>query len=473
MIAAVLVMVCHYVIKDLLTVNDDTQKDTNYVSRTLQNIIQRARVLPWNKLRIPIVVMQLLTQFVSITGTQYPPIYSNYLKWLDIINLDMSWLLSAGCVMHMCFYTKLLITTIVPLVVAAVILAIHLRVQCKSGPVIAIQDPATSQQRSFRTDALQQATAKHLSAFLTFTFLIYSTVSTVVFQTFACDALDGTKESWLRADYSISCNTDTHTVYKVYAAVMIAVYPIAIPLLYAVLLWRHRHSLNPATTAARTNGLRAILNRLSQSFRHCTSASTADTSVASNSEAYSTASRNNRSLQQQQQDSISTATIAKPESIRFLWSPYRQQVYCWEVVECIRRLALTGFLVFILPGTAGQSAVACVFTVIALIVFSIASPFADITDFNHYWLGCMILFLSTILALLLKGNYTASDTSSQQVLPTLLVILNVLLIVSVIAAAVVVARRALPTITKSVSAPIGPKQQLQQQHDDQEQGPPN
>jgi hypothetical protein len=154
MIAAVLVMVCYYVIKDLLTVNDDAQKDTNYVNRTLRNLVQRARALPWNKLRIPIVVMQLLTQFVSITGTQYPPIYSHYLKWLDIINLDVSWLLSAGCVMHISFYTKLLITTIVPLVVAAVILAIHLRMRWKSGPVIAIQDPATSQQRSFRTDAL-------------------------------------------------------------------------------------------------------------------------------------------------------------------------------------------------------------------------------------------------------------------------------------------------------------------------------
>jgi hypothetical protein len=178
-------------------------------------------------------------------------------------------------------------------------------------------------------------------------------------------------------------------------------------------------------------------------------------------------------LRQQQQDSISTAAIAKPESIRFLWSPYGEQVYWWEVVECIRRLALTGFLVFILSETTSQSAVACVFTVITVIVFSIASPFADRIDFNHYWLGCTILFLSTTLALLLKGNYTASDTSSQQVLPTLLVILNILLIVKVVAAAVVVARRALPTITKTVSAPIGPKQQLQQQHDDQEQGPPN
>jgi NADH:ubiquinone oxidoreductase subunit 6 (subunit J) len=151
-------------------------------------------------------------------------------------------------------------------------------------------------------------------------------------------------------------------------------------------------------------------------------------------------------------------------------------VYWWEVLECIRRLALTGFLVFILPGTAGQSAVACVFTVITLIVFSTAAPFADTVDFDNYWLGCMILFLSTILAFLLKGNYTATDRTNQEVLPALLVTLNLLLIVSVVAAVASATRRALPTISSnkaSCSAPVGPKLLLQLQQHDQEQGPPN
>eukprot|EP00953_Heterococcus_sp_UTEX-ZZ885_P041481 21161-Heterococcus_DN1.PRE.3 len=150
---------------------------------------------------LPIVVMQLLTQFVSITGTQYESVYSVFLKWLNVINLDMSWLLSAGCVLRVSFYVKLLTATIAP--------------ECA--------------------------------------------ISTVVFQTFSCDYLEDTKESWLRADYSVSCDTDKHTAYKVYAAVMIAVYPIGIPVLYATLLWRHRHSLNlTASITAEATGLRAL-----------------------------------------------------------------------------------------------------------------------------------------------------------------------------------------------------------------------
>ena len=52
---------------------------------------------------------------------------------------------------------------------------------------------------------------------------VLTSTSTVVFQTLACDeeAVEG--ESYLRADYSLSCNTAEHTWYKMYAAVMIVV----------------------------------------------------------------------------------------------------------------------------------------------------------------------------------------------------------------------------------------------------------
>eukprot|EP00953_Heterococcus_sp_UTEX-ZZ885_P038635 19834-Heterococcus_DN1.PRE.2 len=191
---------------------------------------------------------------------------------------------------------------------------------------------------------------------------------------------------------------------------MIVIYPIGIPALYAYLLWRHRARLY-LTTAISSKATTAPINNGSQQ------------------------------LQQQCKNDVDTrANDATLNTISFVWSPYKPQAYWWEVVECIRRLLLTGFLVIILPGTAGQSAVACVFSVLKLIVFAQISPFADRTDFKHYWLGCVILFLSTVLALLLKGDYTATDTQSQQILPILSVILNILLTVSVVAAVVVVAR---------------------------------
>lgn len=52
---------------------------------------------------------------------------------------------------------------------------------------------------------------------------VFTSTSTVVFKTFSCDteAVDG--ESFLRADYSISCKTTAHKWFKAYAGIMIVV----------------------------------------------------------------------------------------------------------------------------------------------------------------------------------------------------------------------------------------------------------
>ena len=52
---------------------------------------------------------------------------------------------------------------------------------------------------------------------------MFTSASTVVFKTFGCDNSVVEGESYLRADYSISCQTATHTLYKVYAGFMLLV----------------------------------------------------------------------------------------------------------------------------------------------------------------------------------------------------------------------------------------------------------
>ncbi len=50
-------------------------------------------------------------------------------------------------------------------------------------------------------------------------FLVYSSVSSIVFQMFECDSIEvGT---FLVADYSISCDTPKHRAYMVLAILMI------------------------------------------------------------------------------------------------------------------------------------------------------------------------------------------------------------------------------------------------------------
>ena len=78
--------------------------------------------------------------------------------------------------------------------------------------------------------------------------LIYSvmpSVSTTVFGAFSCDYLKDTGESYsdggyLIADYSIDCGTKEYALYATYSGVMVVVYPIGIPLVFALLLFRKR-----------------------------------------------------------------------------------------------------------------------------------------------------------------------------------------------------------------------------------------
>jgi hypothetical protein len=164
-----------------------------------------------------------------------------------VFNLNLGWLLTLGCLTNVDFYQKLLLTTLGPFVVALALAATYAAVRQKNKVQAVITYTSKRIVVPARTSKLEKAVVKHYLVFLAMTFLIYSTVSTTVFQTFACDTIDdlaSTKTSYLLADYSIQCYTSKHKLYKVYAGFMLFIYPFGIPALYAWLLWSNRHKLS-------------------------------------------------------------------------------------------------------------------------------------------------------------------------------------------------------------------------------------
>jgi hypothetical protein len=303
------------------------------------NIIQKLTKFHWSKLRIPIVAFQIVTQYISITGLPLPNIYRKFLSWTDVFNLNLGWLLSLGCFTQIDFYQNLLIATLGPFVVAAALVATYATVRHRNK--VQAVNTYTSQRMVVpaRTSRLEKALAKHYLVFLAMTFLIYSTVSTTVFQTFACGTIDGSataKTSYLRADYSIQCGTAKHTLYRVYAGFMVIIYFLGIPTLYAWLLWSNRHKLS----------------------------SNNESSV--------------RMLNRNKDVSLRSTII--------LWKSYTPNMYYWEVVECMRRWLLRGAVVFIAPGTAAQAAIACVFAMFSIVVALYCQPHADMLDGRIYTL---------------------------------------------------------------------------------------
>jgi hypothetical protein len=318
---------------------------------------------------------------------------TDFLSWLDVFNFNLPYTLPIGCMVRVTFYIKLLVTTLTPLVLVA-ILACTYAVSCSKNKVTEVARASTTNLYA-RNDRLQQIFAKHVNALLVLTFLVYTTASVAVLQTFPCDSIAGTGKSYLRADYSLECGTTQHTIYRVYAALMILVYPLGIPALYAALLWRHRDAVRATATATRPR-----IDRMNANSALMSSA--------------------------------------------FLWQPYTVRMYYWQVVECLRRLLLTGVLVFFMwSTTATEAAIGCLLAVqlVLAAVVLICAPHRDSWDQCAYILGASVIFLTMLMALLIESGASKFDDTGMIAYGALMIVLCVALLLFAVLQMAIAERR--------------------------------
>ncbi|CAN0413867.1 unnamed protein product, partial [Scytosiphon promiscuus] len=102
----------------------------------------------------------------------YPDVYQDFLDGLDVFNFGLGWILSAGCVVDLDFYHQLVISTVGPLVALLFLAGTYTVATTITGGA---------------PDALQTIWNRHVSMVLLLTFLVYSSVSAILFRTFACE----------------------------------------------------------------------------------------------------------------------------------------------------------------------------------------------------------------------------------------------------------------------------------------------
>ncbi|CAM9755964.1 unnamed protein product [Ectocarpus fasciculatus] len=346
-----IVLVCRYVLSAELE-----EEKTGWFHRRV------LRVVPLQALKIIVVVWQILTQFAAAANVSYPGVYQDFLNAISIINLDLGSVLSAGCLWsEIDFHGRLLVSTVWPLIVVGFLSMTYWIAMRRTGE--------TAEKAAGAVETIRR---KHQTVLLLLTFLVYSSVSSMVFQTFACERLDDGIE-YLRADYSIQCADAKHKAFEAYAGVMIMVYPVGIPLLYAVQLFQHRGVLADAS-----------------------------------------------------------ADKAAAQPIVGLWEPYRPERFYYEVVECGRRIMLTGVVVFIFPNDAAQVAITMLMAFLFFGVLEILSPYRSETDM---WLsrgGHVIVFLSMFYLLLLKVDVSGERDESQDAFAGVFVAGHVLMALAII-----------------------------------------
>jgi hypothetical protein len=77
-------------------------------------------------------------------------------------------------------------------------------------------------------------------------FLTYPYISSNVLSFFACRTVDG--QAYMTVDYNLNCYDDKWKSFVGGVVTMVLVYPIGVPLLFAVLLFRNRHRLQETKT---------------------------------------------------------------------------------------------------------------------------------------------------------------------------------------------------------------------------------
>ncbi|KAG5188530.1 hypothetical protein JKP88DRAFT_243516 [Tribonema minus] len=345
-----------------------------------------ARAVAWLKQRSATLMVRfkiLVTHFQIVAGlpallrVNFPQSFTALTNTLNVFNLDFWGLLSSGCFFEVNFLNKLLFSTLLPLAIIAAIFGVH-GARCVLARGRGSGSGGSALWRHGSWDASLQA------ALLTL-FMFYVVASTTVLQTFDCDTVQlssatGETASYLRADYSVDCDSAAYRRSRVYAIIMTAVYPIGVPFLYASLLLLSRQRLDPVRADAK------------------------------------------RSMEVRDAD-------AGVRKTRFLWGSYRPRAFWYEVWLTLYKLLLSGLLVYFRQGTPTQTTVALLLTLVAMWLQTLVAPFTR-RDENRlaecaYW----ATILTLIAALLISASDTGSDGVNMALLGAILSIINLLVIV--------------------------------------------
>lgn len=117
--------------------------------------------LPLDKIKILVVVWQILTVFPGIAAVEFPSSYARFLNWIDVVNLDLGYIFSATCLLPVVtHYERLLATTLVPLILGGVLLCTYQVAKRRAG----IGSAGVMERRS--------AWSRHTAAGLLLTFLV-------------------------------------------------------------------------------------------------------------------------------------------------------------------------------------------------------------------------------------------------------------------------------------------------------------
>jgi hypothetical protein len=245
-------------------------------------------------LKIALGMIQILTSVAVAFKLGFPDPFAQFLSFLKVFAMDMFGFLQIGCVGTYTYSEKLLCSCALPPVL---LVGIEIFYVCMS------------RGNDDKKSAMKEVAIKMAFASL---FLTYPFVSQTVFQVFMCRDLGSA--SYLVVDYQISCDDAEWSTLSSIGVVAVVTYPIAIPVLTLLLLFKNRHDIQ-----------------------------------SGDGNAY--------------------------ERYAFLVGDYKPTYYYWDCFEMLRKVTLTGLMAFVQRGTVMQLVVGITISMVSLTTSAWCQPY--------------------------------------------------------------------------------------------------
>ena len=207
------------------------EQATHLHHETALNHVKRIVDFSTTKQYILLVSAQVLYEFSGATGmsSSYPYPASGFVNSLSVFGLELLSLVPPECIQSdWTFYDKLLFKTLSPFAVVFAFACFHAYVQ-------PTRDIAVVKAIGWSTMFLE---------------LVLPTIASTISETFVCEKFDAPDGARLRVQLTLACDaTDLSATdddlamrasMKIYAGLMMAIYPFGVPLLLLAVLFYHR-----------------------------------------------------------------------------------------------------------------------------------------------------------------------------------------------------------------------------------------
>jgi len=337
-------------------------------------------------MKIMIGYTQIVTAFPLVLDVQWPEIFTKWTEILNVVNIDLIYLIDFQCVDNsLTFYTTLVSQTLGPAIATVFIFG--------GGYARIYLGGNTSAKDT------GQVWIQHTQVFLLLIFVTYPSVCTTILTLFRCEQVDNTY--YLMADMRIECYEGHWNSYAVLGAFSILVYPFGVPTLFGIMLYCNRNSLFPN----REDEYRKMtLDDRSNELTAKSEQSLPDEQDVINEEMRAI-QEEYRGIEQREHEHKVTSS-----KYGFVYSSYADHAYYWELTELVRKLLLTGVVIFVAPGSLSQLAFAFLVTLMFFVLHIEVGAFPDPSESNLMFVSLLSVLITVFCGIIIKGQEAEDQT---------------------------------------------------------------